>query len=142
MKSILMTAFLISVLSIRLLSPSFSQKMSKQDYFELSRKQKTAGWILLSGGATLAVVGSAVMYENFCVFSCSDAIESSFNAGAAMAIIGSLSMVASVPIFVSSRNNGKKAAYLSFRNQPLDIPRYTNQPPKSYPVISLSIPLY
>ncbi len=140
MKKSMMMAVLITALFTGISLESFSQEISKMDYLEKSKQQKTAGWILLGGGAALAVVGSTVMYENFCIF-CSNTMENSFNAGTALAVIGSAAMIASVPMFISSRNNAEKAAFIAFKNQPLDIPRYSGKIPRSYPAISLSIPL-
>ncbi|MDF2157595.1 hypothetical protein [Algoriphagus sp. CAU 1675] len=141
MKTKMIMAALITALIMGISQKSFAQEMSKQDYLEKSRQQKTAGWILLGGGATLAIVGGALMVENFCLFGCSDTVDNSFNAGTAMAVIGGTAMIASVPMFISSRNNAEKAGLLSIKSQPLNIPRYTGKIPKSYPAISLSIPL-
>ncbi|MDF2157594.1 hypothetical protein [Algoriphagus sp. CAU 1675] len=64
MNSTLSKLVLISLLFIGLLSPAFSQEMSKQDYLEKSRENRKTGFILLGGGAVMVVSGIVIVMNN------------------------------------------------------------------------------
>ena len=87
---------------------SFGQKTSdsipsvKKDYLHRSKNQKTAGWILLGGGA--ALMGSGFVVGIAEVASFDDAAT-----GAVLIGVGFLSSLASIPLFIASGKNKKKA---------------------------------
>ena len=94
---------------------------------------------MLGGGAGLICFGLAWNSEE----SSSDAIFSdNFDTEAALILIGGASMVASVPFFIASARNKNKAKQISLnlnmeKNQAVRI----NNRYKSFPSVSLSIPL-
>lgn len=117
----LIVFFLFIVLSGR----SFSQQinppppLSKQDYLQKSKKQRTAGRVLLATGAALIAtafiipkgdsvnngitvgVWSSQEYEN-------DGIKTAF------LIAGAASSLGSIPFFIASKKNQKKALNTTF----------------------------
>ncbi len=137
MKPILTKGILISVLFIGLFSSTFSQGKSKQDYLEKSRENRKTGFILLGGGVVMVVSGIAIALNNYA----GNNDKTVDTVGGIMAITGAAAMLTSLHFFRVAETNNKKAAQLSIGNQPLNIPRYTGKIPKSYPAISLSIPL-
>ena len=111
---------------------SFSQQtnpapsLTKQDYLQKSKHQKTAAWILLGGGTTLIITSAVIPLgestglrpDPFTFIS-----EGHKNDGirAAFAGIGILSMLGSIPLFIASGKNKRRAMSLSFKNE--KIPR-------------------
>ncbi|RYE00914.1 MAG: hypothetical protein EOP50_02920 [Sphingobacteriales bacterium] len=83
-----------------------SQPITRQDYFEKSKKQKTAAWVLLAGGAGL--IGEGHLIGN--------GDESTFDdaaAGGIFAILGVLSAIGSIPLFIASGRNKRRAMNVS-----------------------------
>jgi len=120
---------------------TFGQEMTKENYLEKSRRQKTTGWILLGGGVAMAVAGGILFNENFILFGASDAEDNKAGIGGAMFVVGGLAALGSIPLFINSSSNAKKAALISFKNQPLNNLRYAGNIPKSIPSVHISIPL-
>ena len=85
-------------------------KNSKEYYLQKSRNQKKAGWILLSGGAVLATVGGIGFSENFGIFT-NNATGDGYGF---MFLTGVISGLSSIPFFISSGNNARRAATLTF----------------------------
>jgi len=94
------------------------QSLTKTDYLQKSKKQKTIGWVLLGGGATLVLTGIIIpkgdlvqegwfgnSYEN-------DGVKGTFE------LIGLVSMIGSIPFFTASKKNNKRAMSFSFKNEP------------------------
>jgi hypothetical protein len=82
-------------------------------YLKQSKSQKTLGWLLLGGGLLVEMIGSA-QYSND--------IFSENSGGEALMPIGSLSTIASVPLFISAAKNKGRAEILR-RNQNIPISR-------------------
>ena len=91
---------------------SFCQKTNdsvpsvQTDYVQKSKNQKTAAWILLGGGAALIGTGFIV----------GDGKEASFDdaaTGAVLAGVGLLSTIGSIPLFIASGKNKRKAMNMS-----------------------------
>jgi hypothetical protein len=147
MRTHIIWVVLLSAFLIGFSSQTFAQEMSKQDYLDKSRRQKTTGFILLGGGVALFLVGSVKLLVSgtesviSCVTGCSSVDESGMNSGAAIALIGGLATLGSIPFFISSGKNVKKAVHLSFKNEPSNIPKYAGNFQQSIPSLSLSIPL-
>jgi hypothetical protein len=80
----------------------------KYSYLKKSKAQKTIGWILLVTGAGMATYG-LVNINNY------TDNELGFNiTGALIAIGGGVVAASSIPFFISSARNKRKAATLSF----------------------------
>ena len=97
--------FLLIVLS----ASTFSQQtnpvptVTKPDYLQKSKNQKTAAWILLGGGTALAAGGFIWASSN--IFSTSSGPE-------VLLLVGIGCMTGSIPFFISSSKNRKRAMML------------------------------
>ncbi|NVK49994.1 MAG: hypothetical protein HWE09_09515 [Cyclobacteriaceae bacterium] len=134
MKKLFIAAFVVATL-IRAAYPSFAQQMTKQDYLEKSKRQETTGFVLLGAGAVL--FGASLVIGNSDSASWGD-----IETGVYLFVAGGGSMLASIPFFISSGSNARKAAELSFKYQPMNMPRYTGAIPRAYPSLTLTIPIY
>ena len=114
----------ISVLLLIIATAGFSQQkksslgLTKDDYLQKSNNKKKVAWIMLGGGATLVLAGiiiprGEIVHESFWWGPeyKNDGIKGS------LAFTGTLSMLGSIPFFISSHHNKKKAASLSFKNE-------------------------
>jgi len=121
---------------------SFCQKTTdtipdiKTDYMVKSKNQKTAAWVLFGGG--LALIGTG--------FLVGDGKEASFDdaaTGAVLAGIGVLSTIGSIPLFIASGKNKRKAMQAITFIKMEDARMIHNQSfiQTSYPVIALKIKL-
>lgn len=138
----LLTAFLIGIT----LSAS-AQEMSKQDYLDKSKKQKTAAYITLGGGLVLGVLGASMIDSNrrsdFNLFAPTvpNTTDNSEGIWGAVMVTGGLAVLGSIPMFISSNKNAKKATQLSFRNEPIHMLKHEGNFFRSVPSITLKIPL-
>ena len=85
-----------------------STPLTKQDYLQKSKKQKTAAWILLGGG-TIAWFAGVSKYMN--------QDDNKDGGGEAAMVIGGIAGLSSIPLFIIASKNKKKAISLSFKNQ-------------------------
>ena len=106
----------------------------KTDYLVKSKNQKTAAWVLLGGGVALIGTGFLV----------GDGKNSTFDdaaAGAFLAGIGVLSAIGSIPLFIASGKNKRKAmnasAFIKLETVPL--PQKQSFVQNSYPAFSVNI---
>ena len=83
------------------------------DYLQKSKKQKTAAFVLLGGGALLTIVGTAIganRWDDELVSIVNEGEnDRSYMAGGIMMVTGLVAMVGSVPLFIASSRNKKKA---------------------------------
>ena len=95
----------------------FTQNLSREDYIKKSKHQKTAAWIMLGGGAALAVTDLAIgihsVYDEFGTVFTSGHDDRSFVAGEIVFYTGLASMVGSIPLFVASARNKRKSMAIS-----------------------------
>jgi len=121
---------------------SFCQKTNdtipeiKTHYLVKSKNQKTAAWVLLGGGTALIGVG----------FLIGDNKNSTFDdaaTGAVLGVIGFLSAVGSIPLFIASGKNKRKAmkATTFIKMENVRIIQYHSFVRASYPAIALKIKL-
>lgn len=141
MKTRVIMGVLLSVFLLGSSMQLFAQSMSKQDYLDKSRRQKTTGFIMLGGGVAMVTAGTILFSENFILFGASDAEENAAGIGAAMVVVGGLATLGSIPVLISSGNNARKAAQMSLRNEPIHIPKYVGNIPRTILSVNLSIPL-
>lgn len=92
-------------------------------YMKKSRDQKTAGWIFLGSGITMNFIGTfLVPTENE-----KGAKVEGPGTSAALFLVGSVSALMSIPMFISGANNKLKAELiLSERNIPLSFEKGRN----------------
>jgi len=83
------------------------------DYVQKSKQQKIAGWILFGGGMILTTAGiSKVISDNLLGEPLYET-----NTGEVLMLVGSASMLASIPLFIACSRNRRKAISLSFKNE-------------------------
>ncbi|MBL0129819.1 MAG: hypothetical protein IPP43_00775 [Chitinophagaceae bacterium] len=113
--------------------------MTKQDYLQKSKHQKTAAWILMGGGATLLLTGivipkGALTHSGFLDDTYkNDGIKDAFD------LTGIVSMLGSIPFFIASSKNKKKAASLSFKNEPIPKLQKNSFVYRTIPALTLKI---
>ncbi len=90
--------------NILVLSTSlFSQSLTGKDYLKRSKNQKTVGWVLLGGGT--ALIATAYLVDP-------PARPGSFDdlvIKGAFVVVGALSAISSVPFFIASGKNKRRA---------------------------------
>ncbi len=138
MKSI--TLLLMMTISTNL----FSQQTiaaKNADYLKKSKNQKKVAWIMLGGGTTFVLTGMIIPhgevvhagflgddYKN-------DGIRSSFQS------TGIIFMLASIPFFIASSKNKKKAASVSINNEKIQTLQKGSFAYKFVPAVRLTIRL-
>ena len=109
----------------------FGQSLTQQNYLQKSKKQKTGAWVLLGGGAAVAV-GAAILDVS------SDWSKSETPYLVALST-GCASMLGSIPLFIASKRNKRKAmnvsTYFEIRKNP--VPTNTGLALHSAPTLSL-----
>ena len=131
MKKIIIYAMLLFVTANALgqqINPN--QPLTRQDYLKKSKTQKTA-WILLGGGAAVAA-GAAILDVS------SDWSKSETPYLVALSI-GCASMLGSIPLFIASKRNKRKAMNAStyFEIQQYPVPTNTGLTLHSTATLSL-----
>lgn len=140
------------IIFILLLLPSavsFSQQAdpskvnTKHDYYlQKSSNQKKTAWILLGGGAAL-VVTAAVFPQGESTglrpdpFTLISEGHKNDDIKAAIGVAGVSAMLASIPFFIASGKNKRKAASLSFKN--MMTPQIKNSSMVYIPIPAVSI---
>lgn len=113
----------------------FSQSLTQQNYLQKSKKQKTAAWVLLGGGAAVAV-GAAILDVS------GDWTKPETPYLVAMSA-GCASMLGSIPLFIASKRNKRKevnaSTYFEIRRNP--VPTNTGVTLHSTPTLSLKLSL-
>ncbi|MEP6711099.1 MAG: hypothetical protein ABJA37_01725 [Ferruginibacter sp.] len=103
-----------------------SQALTKQEYLQKSKSQKTAAWILLGSGVALFAVASPG--------------NASFSTTAVLAVGGIVATLSSIPLFIAAGRNKRKAmnasAYLKFEN---GLCLQTGTAANTYPAVSITI---
>jgi len=140
MKKILILSFLLAI-AFESFSQNTKNPVTKEDFLAKSQKQKKQAKSLLWVGGGTAAVGGILMYSNWSLFGSTPSEQAAYATGTGLLIAGGISMAASIPLFISSSNNAKRAAGLSFNSQPVYWPKHVNAGPKSFPSLKLSIPL-
>ncbi|QED37432.1 hypothetical protein FK178_06720 [Antarcticibacterium arcticum] len=92
--------------------------LSKEDYLQKSKNQRTAGWVLLGAGAATATVGLRIASQEEWFWDDSG----KFEQGMSIFLVGATSSLLSIPFFISSGSNARKAARLSFDGQRYIVP--------------------
>ena len=97
-----------------------SPTLTKEDYLAKSKAKRKVGHILLAGGAGLVLAAFVIPKgeANGTEWGPWGPYESNNNDGikAAVGLTGTLSMLASIPFFISAGKNKRKAMSISFKN--------------------------
>jgi len=136
-----MKKIILFTLLLILSAASFSQQtnpsptLTRQDYLKKSNNQKFVAWTLLGGGAiALALAG---MDADVCVGP--GCTRNSFPAAAVG--IGAVCIAGSIPFFIASAKNKRRAISLSFKNETIQYLQKSSFVNRSVPSLSLKINL-
>ena len=99
---------LFVVLALMIFSSSVFCQQTKQDLLKKSKNQKTIAFVL-AGGGSIAWLAGLNKYMN--------QEDNKDGGGEAAMIIGGTAALASIPFFIISSKNKKKAMSMSFKNQ-------------------------
>ena len=108
--------FTLVMVSLGGYSQTEKKDFSKDHYLQKSKNQRTVGWILLGGGAAVGFAGLIVATDD--LWDEPDGL----GTGLTLFTVGAVSSLASIPFFLSARNNSQKAASLSMESQRYIIP--------------------
>ncbi|KIA87638.1 hypothetical protein [Flavobacterium sp. AED] len=111
-----------------------NNEFSKKYYLKKSKNQKTTGWILLSGGTLMTVVGVIGFSDSW--YSSSNSTTDTYGF---IMLGGVVSGLGSIPFFIMSGNNARKAATISLSNQPVFSPMQGSLVLNSQPGLSVKI---
>jgi len=140
-KFILFVTMLIIAVSTFSQQTNPSPSLTKADYMQKSKKQKTAALVLLGGGATFVLTGILIpkgdlIHEGWLDNSYkNDGIKGVFE------LTGILSMIGSIPLFTASGKNKKRAMSISFQNETIPQIQNNSLVYRSVPSVSLKINL-
>jgi len=129
---------IIFILTVLLFTvKSFSQTVpntgfTKEYYLQKSKNKKNTGWILLASGVVMTTVG-AIGFDN----TYDDSSDNSTDTYGIVMVGGVIATLASIPFFISSGSNARKAATLALSNQPILLPRQDSYVLNYQPSLSL-----
>ncbi len=146
-----LVASLIMMFSITSFSQAITTEVPavKTDYLQKSKKQKTAAWVLMGGGTALFLTGFAIPEGEYISSGNfwddlfwgghhkNDEIKSTFWG------IGTLSMLGSIPFFLASGKNKRKAENISasFKMESRTFIQQNAITRTHYPAFSIKLPL-
>ena len=108
-----------------------SQTLGKEDYLKKSKHQKTAAWILLGTGILSSALGSVQVNPDY---------GESENSNSKVFLIAGLAAIgASIPLFISSSKNRKKANSISLIFYQLPDLHQKNIASAIYPAIAFKL---
>jgi len=113
-----------------------------QDYYlNKSKNQKTVAWVMLGGGVAVATVG--ILLVNNAINDDGPGVlsGSSGTAESIVALVGIGSTLGSIPLFISSARNARKAARITISNYKILFPLQNDFAFQYVPTLSLKIPL-
>ena len=116
-----MKKFILCIVLLMFFTATFSQQTNitsnrtTQDYLLKSKRQKTTAWLLLSSGAGLVLTGGVLNAHE--VFDPNSFDRKYSTKGTPFVITGIVAMASSIPLFIASSKNKKKALSLSIKNE-------------------------
>ena len=123
-----------------------SKTLTSFDYLKKSKKQNTAAWIFLGSGFTVSATGLIISVVG-AVDEFAGAItgekSNTFEAGAAIFYVGLASMLTSIPFFIASSKNKKRAAGISasFKLETRSMVKQGSMMNSPYPAVALKMNL-
>ena len=123
-----------------------STPLTREDYLQKSKNQKAAGWVLLGGGALIDIIGIATFPKDYVYIDLwgegnSSSTESKANTSGVLLLVGSSAMLASIPFFISSHVNRKRAIKLTVDTQQLRTIKNSSMYTTNYPALTMKISL-
>jgi hypothetical protein len=151
MKKIIIIPFLFAFATASFCQQVTTKKQSftQEDYLKKSKNKKKIGWILLGGGAVLAATAAIIPKGEYegrepCLygFACESYKNDDIIGG--LAVSATLSMLGSIPFFLSSGKNKRRANAISasFKTEDASISRGYNLVRIKYPALSLKLDLH
>lgn len=127
-----------------------SPALTKQDYLTKSKKQKTAAWVLLAGGFALSttsfLIATPKATEDYVsvftgLFTAQPIQQNNYTGETILLVSGTVAMLSSIPLFIASGKNKRKAMSLTFKKE--TAPQIQNRSfvSRSVPSLSLKINL-
>lgn len=110
----------------------FSQQKAKEYFLERSKKQKSTAWILLGTGTAAIITGAII--DN------TQKREGQSFTGGFIEVGGIICTLTSIPFFISSSKNKKRATTLTINNQRILLPQNNSFVLRDQPSLSLLIP--
>jgi hypothetical protein len=108
-------------------------------FLQKSKNQKQAAFILLGGGAVAVTLGAIIFDNNFEVLGETD--DAAVVAGAVLMVGGGLSMLGSIPLFISAANNKEKSLSINggikIERTPTILPNQSFA--RNYPALSVRL---
>lgn len=116
------------------------------DYLEKSKKQKKIARILMIGGAAVMLTSFVIpkgdlVEDGICVGPYCDDKYKNDNLKGGLFIGGGIAAIASIPFFIASSRNRKKAASLGLRIEKIKLFPSQNLSVNSFPVLGFQIQL-
>ncbi len=113
--------------------------LSKDHYLKKSKIQKTVGWVMLGGGVAMTTIGLVLITKqvnddplNLLEYSEGYGILTLAGAGTALG---------SIPFFISSAKNKRRALSLAISNQKIFVPQPKGYALNSQPTLTLKLAL-
>ena len=151
MKKVFAVAILLAIAT-----NAFSQhadslrSVARTEYLRKSKNQKTAAWVLLGGGVAMFITGSIIYNDAYNKAAEQDPLGTLLSygtnvnpTGGYIALAGTLAALGSIPLFIASGKNKKRAMAIStgFKLEKASVLQGTAMIRKSYPALSLKIGL-
>ena len=145
-KIIICSALLVTAITSFGQQNSSSKFSTQPDYLQKSKNQKSAAFVLLIGGAVIDIIGLATFPKDYVYIDLwgngnSHATESSATTSGVLFLVGTASMLSSIPLFISSHINHKKAISLAIEPENLRQLKKTNMHTVNYPALTMKISL-
>jgi len=118
----------------------------KTEYLRKSKNQKTIAWVLMGGGIAMTITGMIILSNDYnnAVLDDPWAVGTNTNpTGAVIGTVGLLSCAGSIPLFIASGKNKRRALSVStgFKMEKASVIQGAGLVKKSYPALSLKIGL-
>jgi len=97
------SVWILLIACISLLGQVTTPEKNRDYYLHKSKTQKTVAYTLLGSG-------SAIIFSGILISSGKESSLSDYGTGIAIAIVGGVTMLSSIPFFILSADNKKKAA--------------------------------
>lgn len=139
-----MKKIILSLTLLQFVLTSFSQPptLTKDYYFKKSKNQYTAGWVFLGGGVAMTTIGIILGSNHTSNYGTLGSPNFDIvPASAVLGIAGIGAALVSIPFFISSSKNARKAATISFNNQNILMLQQNSFVSKMQPTITLKISL-
>jgi mannose/fructose/N-acetylgalactosamine-specific phosphotransferase system component IIC len=127
----------LAFLSFFISAYSQPKTITREEYSMKSKQQQTAGWVCLGVGSLL--VGTGAMVSSGAGDDLSSLGQSA--AGGALSAVGLASVIVSIPLFIASHKNKRRAAALGLVNEKVSAFNVRGFSTRMYPAISFKLKL-